>query len=110
MWILPQLAGHPELHPATQDGSGGLASIYAGHGDLIGAAVGVGFLALAVALWRSGHTLRTVGGLTGLIGIGEILNNPAALLLLAVVAMWLGLRLIARDDVLIPLRSQPTTR
>ena len=44
-----------------------------------------------------------------LIGIGEILGNPVALLL-AVVAIWLGLRLVVRGDVLIPLRSRPTTR
>jgi len=110
IWILPQLAGHPELHSATRADSGGLASIYAGHGDLIGAVVGVGFIALAVALWRSGRTLRIVGGLTVLIGIGEIFTNPVALLLLAGIAMWLGLRLVVRDDVLTPLRSRPTTR
>lgn len=110
MWILPQLAGHPELHSATRADSGGLANIYAGHGDLINAVIGAGFIALAIALWRSGRRLRIVAGLTVLIGIGEILTNPVALLLLAVVAMWLGLRLVVRDDVSIPLRSRPTSR
>ena len=110
MWILPQLAAHPGLRSATRAGSGGLANIYAGHGNLIGAVIGVGYLALAVALWRTGPTLRTIAGLTVLIGIGEMLTNPVVLLLLAVAAMWLGLRLTVRNDVLVPLRSRQTTR
>lgn len=105
LWILPTLASHHDLHRQLVD-DGRLASIYAGHGDVVNVVLGAGMLGLAVALARSGSGMRVVAALTALAAVAESVSNPLSLLLLAIVGIWLGMRLLYRGDVSTTLRRR----
>ena len=62
-------------------------------------------LGLVYALARCGRGLRTVTVFVGLAAVSEFLGFPFGLALLAIVAIWLGARLIRHGDVLTPLRA-----
>ena len=97
-WIVPTLAGEPALHARLGDGRA-LASIYAGHGDVVNAVMAVGLLCLAISLWRNGPGFRAAAVLSLLAAVGEALTNPLGLLALAALGIWWGLQLSLRGGV-----------
>lgn len=102
MWLLPQLAAHQELLPDLT-APAPLASIYDGHNDLINVVLATGTLGLVWALWRYDRGLR-VPAVVLAAGAGcQAISNPLALLLYAVLAIWLGLRLAGRGRIETPL-------
>ncbi len=102
-WIVPTLAAQPELH-ARMTGDGSLVTIYHGHGDAISAAVALGLLCLTISLWRNGSGFRVAAVLAFCAALGQALTNPAGLLALALLGIWLGLQLTVRGDVGVALR------
>ncbi len=104
LWVLPTLAPHHELHRQLVD-NGKLASIYAGHGDIIHAVLGVAMLGLAYALVRTGRGQRVVAVFLTLAAASEFIGFPFGLALIAATCVWLGVRLLRGGDVLVPLRS-----
>jgi hypothetical protein len=109
MWLLPRLAAHPELLPELT-ANGPLASIYFGHNDLINVVLSIATLGLVWALWRHDRRLRVAAALLA-VGAGcQAISNPLALLLFAVFAIWLGLRLVVRGRIEAPLVSLGRSR
>lgn len=105
LWLLPRLAAYPELHAALTQPQP-LASIYGGHNDLINLVLAVGTLGMAWTLWRSPQKLRVPAVMVLLAAACQAISNPGALLLYAAVASWLGLRLVVRGQVGVPLRRR----
>lgn len=103
-WTVPKLVDEPALHAQLVD-DGPLMSIYAGYGDAINAAIAIGLLCLAIALWRLGSGFRAAAVLALCAAVGEALSNPLGLLALAVLGIWLGLPLTLRGRVGVALRG-----
>lgn len=81
-----------------------LASIYSTHGDLLNLVIGAGMLGLAYALVRIGRPMRTIAAFITIGGASEAVGVPVGIPLFGIIAIWLGLRLIRRDDVTARLR------
>lgn len=103
--IYHTLAQQPGMRPHLAEG-GDLASIYGQWDDAVSLILGIGMLALVPALWRADRSLRAPAGLFLAVALTEIVLTPASLLLVAILVIWLGLRIIRNGDVRRPLRAR----
>ena len=103
--IYHALARQPGLRAHLEHGQN-LSSIYGRWDDVTSLLLGMGMLALVPALWRAGRTMRAPALMFLLIAVTEIVFTPVSLLLVAVLVIWLGLRIIRFDDIRRPLRRR----
>jgi hypothetical protein len=109
--ILPELARFPQLHD-TLAPSGRLASIYTTQNtnQVVTMVLAAATLPLALAMWRSAASLRRPAALLAVAQLAAMALTPLALVLMSVLAVWLGVRVQQTGDVAAVLRRYAPSR